>query len=104
MQLKRRFLKTKVFKCRQKIKSKNKQCDALFTLKHEVKFTYQDNSNHQLMESEMIESEIKLLLNEINNLIVKNPNHSIKSLYDDKEIELVNKYGSELVAKYWPEF
>ena len=43
-------------------------------------------------------------MNEIDNLIQKNPNQSIKSLYDDKEIELVNKFGAELVAKYWPEF
>ena len=43
-------------------------------------------------------------MNEIDNLIQKNPNQSIKILYDDKEIELVNKFGAELVAKYWPEF
>ena len=40
---------------------------------------------------EPIESEIKLLFNEINNLIEKNPNQSIKSFYDDKEIELYIK-------------
>ena len=53
---------------------------------------------------EPIESEIKLVFNEIDNLIQKNPIQSIKSLNDDKEIELVNKFGAELVAMYWPEF
>ena len=51
---------------------------------------------------EPIESEIMLIMQEIDKIIVENPTISIKSLYDKKEIELSKKYGPRLVAMYWP--
>jgi hypothetical protein len=53
---------------------------------------------------EPIQSEIMVILSEIDQVILANPTQSIKNAYNQKEIELVIKYGAELVANYWPEF
>ena len=53
---------------------------------------------------ESIQSEIMEALADIDKIIISNPTTSIKNVYDQKEIELVNKFGPELVAAYWPEF
>ncbi len=45
-----------------------------------------------------------LALAEVDKTIISNPTTSIKNVYDQKEIELANKYGPDLVAAYWPEF
>jgi hypothetical protein len=49
-----------------------------------------------------------LALAEVDKTIISNPTTSIKNVYDQKEIELVNKwinkYGPELVAAYWSDF
>ena len=43
-------------------------------------------------------------MNDIDQTIDDNPTISIKHLYDQKEIQLIKKYGPLKVALYWPEF
>ena len=50
---------------------------------------------------ELIQSEIMVILSEIDQIILANPTQSIKNVYNQKEIELVVKYGAELVANYF---
>ena len=53
---------------------------------------------------EPIQCDIMLIDIEIDRFINENPTLSIKNMYDQKEIDLTVKYGSFLVAKYWPEY
>ena len=53
---------------------------------------------------EPIQCEVMEALAEVDQLILANPTQSIKNIYNQKEIELVVKYGPQLVATYWPEF
>ena len=43
-------------------------------------------------------------LREIYQFITAHPNASAQYLYDQKEVELISKYGLQLVAKFVPEF
>ena len=53
---------------------------------------------------EPIECEIMQVLREIDQFITDHPNFSAKDIYDQKEVELISKYGPQLVAKFLPEF
>ena len=53
---------------------------------------------------EPIQREVMLALAEIDELILANPTQSIKNIYNQKEIDLVAKFGASLVATHWPEF
>ena len=88
-----------VFRCRQYVDKK--QCSSTFTLKKDGTFTVKEHT-HDAMEN--IQSEIMIILQEINKIVVENPTQSIKNIYDQKEVELVNKFGAKLVAEFWPEF
>jgi hypothetical protein len=55
-------------------------------------------------QMETITTDIMLALAEVDKTIISNPTTSIKNVYDQKEIELVNKYGPELVAAYLVRF
>ncbi len=50
-----------------------------------------------------IECDILYINAEMDQYIADNPTASIKRFYEQKEIELTNKYEHSLVAKYWPE-
>ena len=91
--------KSKVFKCRHV--TNKKECTSTFTLKDDGEFAVK---KHQHKQMEPIESEIMFTLSEIDRIILANPTISIKNVYNQKEIELVAKYGPALVATYWPEF
>ena len=81
--------------------AKKKECNSTFTLQKDGKFKVKAHQ-HDPMES--IQIEIMVALADIDKIIISNPTTSIKNVYDQKEIELVNKFGPELVAAYWPEF
>jgi hypothetical protein len=92
-----------VFKCRCVVDEiKKKECTGTFTLHSDGKFKLGKGHQHDPMET--IQTDIMLALAEVDKIIISNPTTSIKNVYDQKEIELVNKYGPELVAAYWPEF
>ena len=52
----------------------------------------------------LIECDIMYINAEIDQYISENPSAPIKRIYDQKELELTNKYGHKLVAEYWPEY
>ena len=93
-----------VFKCRHiiEVDGKKKECTGNFTLQSDRK-TFKAKA-HQHDRMEPIQSEIMVILSEIDQVILANPTQSIKNAYNQKEIELVAKYGPALVATYWPEF
>lgn len=91
--------KSTVFKCRHIVDKK--ECTSTFTLQKDGKFNCKDHT-HDPMEP--IQSEIMLIMQEIDNIILNNPTISIQNIYNQKEVELVDKYGALLVATYWPEF
>lgn len=69
---------------------------------NEGKGQTQNKHTHEPLEP--VECDIILMNIEIQSLISTNPTTSIKNIYNQKEIELTIKYGSQLVAKHWPEF
>ena len=84
-----------VFKCRVIVdEEKRKECTSTFTLQKDGKFKIKE---HQHDPMEIIQTEIMIALAEIDKIIISNPTTSIKNVYDQKEIELVNKYGPELI-------
>jgi len=91
-----------VFKCRFIVDEDKKiECSGTFTLQNDGKFKINE---HQHEPMSPIEIEVMQVLAEIDALIIANPTTSIKNIYDQKVIELTNKYGPQLVAEYWPEF
>ena len=58
------------------------------------------DKGHQHDPMETFQTDIMLALAEVDKTIISNTTTSIKNVYDQKEIELVNKYGPELVAAY----
>ena len=91
--------KSTFFKCRRVIDKK--ECSGSFTLSNDGKCVCKE---HQHEPMQPIECEIKIIMNEIDKTIEENPTVSIKNTYDQKEIELLKKYGPLKVAMYWPEF
>ena len=61
-----------------------------------------EEHSHESMQ--LIKCDILYINAEMDQHIADNPIASIKRFYDQKELELTNKYGHILVAKYWPEF
>ena len=78
-----------------------KECTSTFTLKKDGKYKINEHQHDPMLE---IQTEIMLVFADVDKIIIENPTTSIKNVYDQKEIELVNKYGPELVAAYWPVF
>ena len=92
---------TTYFKCRET------GCHASVTISNatgEVN-SFSENHNNHISLSD-IEIDIKLAVNEMKETIEKQPNNSILSLYESKEIELSLKYKdkSEEFVKLWPQF
>ena len=90
---------TTFFKCRRVIDKK--ECSGSFTLGNDGKYVCKEHK-HEPMQP--IECEIKIIMNEIDKTIEENPTVSIKNTYDQKEIELLKKYGPLKLVIYWPEF
>jgi hypothetical protein len=91
-----------VYKCRFIVdEDKKKECTSTFTLQKDGKYKIKEHQHDPMLK---IQTEIMLVLADVDKIIIENPTTSIKNVYDQKEIELVNKYGPELVAAYWPEF
>ena len=91
--------KSTAFKCRRIVNKK--ECTGTFTLNSDGTFQCKDHQHEPLQP---IECEIKIIMNDIDQTIDDNPTISIKHLYDQKEIQLIKKYGPLKVALYWPEF